>query len=440
MKLYLLIASCCLISILFGCKKSTLDNKTTTIVPEYAKKQLTVIMISADGFRPDYLNLSQASDLKKFSEEGVKADGMVPSFPSSTFANHYTLATGLYPENHGIVDQRFYDRTLSESFNGKKSKESKWFFGSPLWTLAANNNTLYHSSWWFGSEANGTSNQVIPYDNTKDKDESNPGALDERIGKIIADLKKPIETRPNLITFYMSNVDVAAHKNGPNATETTNAVKKANDAVKKLVDEVSKLNLPNVNYVFVSDHGMVEADMQTPIPCPTITSVSKNKFVMTTDETMIQIYAKDAGTRETDIANIYNELKVARDAATADKDHYSVVLKKDNTLFATGSKDLHNRIGDILLIAKSPYQFQLKDSEGLKALKKGCHGYDPKNNPAMNATFFAWGSAFNKTTIPSFKNVDVYPLVAHTLGLKYTHPIDGNKNTLVNAKVLKSIK
>lgn len=251
MKRYLLIASYCLISILFGCKKSTLDNKPTAIVPEYVKKQLYLIMISADGFRPDYLNLSQASDLKKFSEEGVKADGMFPSFPSSTFANHYTLATGLYPENHGIVDNRFYDRTLSESFEGKKATESKWFFGKPLWALAAANNTLYHSSWWFGSEANGTSNQVIPYNNTKDKNRSNPGALDERIDKIVADLNKPTETRPNLITFYMSNVDVAAHKNGPNATETTDAIKKTNDAVKKLVDEVSKLKLPNVNYVFV---------------------------------------------------------------------------------------------------------------------------------------------------------------------------------------------
>jgi predicted AlkP superfamily pyrophosphatase or phosphodiesterase len=78
MKLYLLIASYCLISILFGCKKSTLDNKTTTIIPEYAKKQLTVIMISVDGFRPDYLELPQASDLKKLSEKGVKADYMLP--------------------------------------------------------------------------------------------------------------------------------------------------------------------------------------------------------------------------------------------------------------------------------------------------------------------------------------------------------------------------
>lgn len=426
-----------MISILFGCKKSTLDNKTTTIIPEYAKKQLTVIMISVDGFRPDYLELPQASDLKKLSEKGVKADYMLPSFPSSTFANHYTLATGLYPENHGIIDQRFYDRTYGE-FNVKKgaSKQSKWFLGKPLWTLAAENKTPFLSSWWFGSEANGPSSEVIPYDNDKDKKEGDPGAFKERIDKIITDLNNPIvETRPNFIAFYISNVDVAAHQNGPNASQTIAAIQKTNDAVKKLVDEVSKLNLPNVNYVFVSDHGMVEANTSNPIQYP---AIDEKKFIVTTDETMIQLYAKDVK----DIQTTYEALVKTKDAS-----RYDVVLKKDNTLFATGSKDPHNRIGDILLIAKSPYQFQFQDDKNsttgtikYKALKKGCHGYDPKNNPAMNATFFAWGSAFNKTTIPSFKNVDVYPLVAHTLGLKYTHPIDGNKNTLVNAKVLKNIK
>ena len=185
----------------------------------------------------------------------------------------------------------------------------------------------------------------------------------------------------------------------------------------------------------MSDHGMVEANTSNPIQYP---AIDEKKFIVTTDETMIQLYAKDVK----DIQTTYEALVKTKEAS-----RYDVVLKKDNTLFATGSKDPHNRIGDILLIAKSPYQFQFQDDKNsttgtikYKALKKGCHGYDPKNNPAMNATFFAWGSAFNKTTIPSFKNVDVYPLVAHTLGLKYTHPIDGNKNTLVNAKVLKNIK
>jgi len=171
-------------------------------------------MISVDGFRPDYLELPQASDLKKLSEKGVKADYMLPSFPSSTFANHYTLATGLYPENHGIIDQRFYDRTYGE-FNVKKgaSKQSKWFLGKPLWTLAAENKTPFLSSWWFGSEANGPSSEVIPYDNDKDKKEGDPGAFKERIDKIITDLNNPIvETRPNFIAFYISNVDVARIK------------------------------------------------------------------------------------------------------------------------------------------------------------------------------------------------------------------------------------
>lgn len=73
-----------------------------------------VILISADGFRWDYADKYDAKNLKAFREQGVQARYMKPSYPSLTFPNHYTIATGLYPAHHGIVDNVFYDKKATE--------------------------------------------------------------------------------------------------------------------------------------------------------------------------------------------------------------------------------------------------------------------------------------------------------------------------------------
>src|SRR5208282_2776893 len=63
-----------------------------------------VILVSLDGFRYDYAAEHGAPNLERMAEEGASApEGMIPSFPSVTFPNHYSIVTGLYPGHHGIV-------------------------------------------------------------------------------------------------------------------------------------------------------------------------------------------------------------------------------------------------------------------------------------------------------------------------------------------------
>jgi len=61
------------------------------------------LMVSLDGFREDkldeFLQENPNSNFqKRIVDVGVKADYMMPSFPSLTFPNHFTLVTGLYME------------------------------------------------------------------------------------------------------------------------------------------------------------------------------------------------------------------------------------------------------------------------------------------------------------------------------------------------------
>lgn len=439
---YLFSIACCLIA-LSACEKQELNSKKEKSVASYqsldVKDRPYVILISADGFRPDYITKFGAANLKKFQGEGVSSEYMLPSFPSSTFPNHVTLATGLHASHHGIVDQRFYSRTFNEPFDqklskGKNGKDAKWFEGGvPLWVLANQNKVGAYCSYWFGSDA--PAHGVDParfgfYD--KDKDEA-PTTLDERIAAVVEQLNKPEAERPHLVAFYIADVDWAGHKNGPNSDKTKLAVEKVDKAIKSLADKIDQLKdiKGKVNYVFVSDHGMVEADTKNTIAYPT---VDNTKFHMSVDETMIQLYAKNAK----DIKDCYDALVNAKGAAV----NYDIYLRNDvpaHLKYSTAD-DKHNRIGDILLMAKSPFQFFKEETkkDGSKTKPKaGTHGYDPSEVKDTHAIFFAWGPAFNKATISRFNNVDVYPLVAHLLGIQYTNQIDGVASTLVNTTVLK---
>src|ERR1051325_1190596 len=115
-----------------------------------------VILISADGFRYDYAEKYKAEHLLALANEGVKASSMVPSFPSVTFPNHYTIVTGLYPSHHGLIDNYFYDRKRNDSYsmrNPKTVQDGTWYGGIPLWVLAEQQQMLSASFYWVGSEA-----------------------------------------------------------------------------------------------------------------------------------------------------------------------------------------------------------------------------------------------------------------------------------------------
>ncbi len=115
-----------------------------------------VILISADGFRHDFAEKYQATNLLQRRKKGATAAYMSPSFPSLTFPNHYTIVTGLYPAHHGLVDNSFWD--LSRKQNYSMSDKSMvadpyWYGGTPLWVLAEQQQMVAASFYWVASES-----------------------------------------------------------------------------------------------------------------------------------------------------------------------------------------------------------------------------------------------------------------------------------------------
>src|ERR1051326_5841464 len=258
-----------------------------------------VILISADGFRYDYPEKYEAKTLISLGNQGVRAEGMIPSYPSLTFPNHYTIVTGLYPSHHGLVNNYFYDANPHESYGMRNSKtvtDGSWYAGTPLWVLAEQQQMLTASYYWVASEAD--IQKTLP---TYYYGYSDTVPMDHRIQEVVKWFQLPAEKRPHFITFYIPNADHEGHANGPDAPQTAAAVQFIDSSVRKLTDAVAKTGL-SVNYIFLADHGMTHVDVDHPLQIP---AFDTSKFIIPRGAELVELYAKD----KNDIPDTYKKLK-----------------------------------------------------------------------------------------------------------------------------------
>ncbi|WP_027388004.1 alkaline phosphatase family protein [Chryseobacterium gregarium] len=415
-------------SLMVPAQKGSTDTAQVVIPNRYnhieAQAKPYVIMISTDGFRYDYAEKYHAENLLKFSDEGVRAKAMLPSYPSITFPNHWTLITGLYPSHHGLIDNFFYDYKRKEGYamnDRENAEDGSWYGGVPLWALAEQQEMLSASLMWVGSASNAGGTRPTYYYPYHEK-----FTPSDKVEKVVNWLKLPDEKRPHFISLYFPEVDGSGHHFGPDSKETEDAVHLVDKAIGELVQKVNDLGLKNVNFIFVSDHGMIKVDGGSPLEIPAIL-FDKKRFDFYNSQTLLRVYVKNPA----EVKSVYKELK------TSKKDNYKVYLDKKlpGYLHFRTKDDRYNRIGQILLIPEAPKIFLEKD----KKTSVGKHGYNPKLVPEMKAVFFAWGPELkNNLVIDEFENINVYPLVAEILGLSVNHPIDGKLKVL--KKILKEEK
>jgi predicted AlkP superfamily pyrophosphatase or phosphodiesterase len=379
--------------------------------PDQQKKPY-VILISADGFRYDLADKFQAKNLIRLRSSGVEAEYMQSVFPSLTFPNHYSIATGDYPVHDGIVDNTFFDPARNQVYamgNRKEVEDSSWYDATPLWVLAEKQNMLTASFYWVGAEA--AIQGVRP---TYYYKFNSLIVMHDRIEDVRNWLLLPEEKRPHLITFYIPDVDHEEHMHGVDSKQTENAVHYVDESVAHLVQTIDSLNLP-VNYIFVSDHGMTDIDTVNTLTLPK--TIDTSRFVILNSLALVHLYAKNSA----DILPAYKELK------SSAKD-FEVYLAADlpERWHYSKKEDHDNRIGDIILVSQPPKVFNLNGHR----LNAATHGFDPAL-PVMHATFYAWGPAFKSNyKIKGFENINIYPLITDILQLKITDPVDGNLKVL----------
>src|SRR5579859_6197912 len=232
----LALSACCLVA---ACHAQAIAPVITVDHGPNATQQVSkpyVILVSLDGFRYDYAKRHHAEHLLALAANGASAsEGMIPSYPSITFPNHYSIVTGLYPEHHGIVSNDFYDpalkETYSNSYAGTALADGTWYGGTPLWVLAEQQGMRSASFFWVGSEADVQGVRPSYYLRFDGKFPNG-----KRVEQVLAWLHLPPEQRPHFITLYFSDTDNAGHRYGPDSQQVAEAVHELDGEIGKLMD------------------------------------------------------------------------------------------------------------------------------------------------------------------------------------------------------------
>ncbi|MGM0482000.1 MAG: ectonucleotide pyrophosphatase/phosphodiesterase [Pseudomonadota bacterium] len=372
----------------------------------------TVVLISIDGFRYDYIEQHNATNIAEIAASGVRSDGLIPVYPSKTFPNHLSIVTGQYPSNHGLVDNNFYDTERKQQYHmGDGVEDSSWLTTLPIWNLAEFQGVKAATFFWPESEAriNGrTASYYYHY--------STPAPNRQRVEQIIDWLKLPAAARPRLVTGYFSVVDSMGHRFGPNSRQVKGAVQHIDQLIGELWQRLqNEVDVP-VNLILVSDHGMSEikaAEMIEPESLP----IDDQLFKTVNSQTRFLIYPLENTTDE-QIEQLRSNLE--------NMDNKAFYLESESQLqqlaVAAGP-----RKPAIILGTNAPVTFATRPVQDRS--DGGTHGYHSSRE--MDGIFVTAGPAINSDAeLKRFSNIHIYPFMAELLGLKLMTEIDGDKEFL----------
>jgi predicted AlkP superfamily pyrophosphatase or phosphodiesterase len=368
-----------------------------------APRPLT-ILVSLDGFRPDYVNADDTPNLARLGPQGATAPkGMRPSYPSVTFPNHYALVTGLRPDRNGIVSNTMEDADIpgvTFKLNDRSAVTDRrwWDQAEPLWVTAEKAGLKTATMFWPGSEADIQGVRPSRYATFDQKISSA-----DRVDILLGWLDDPAG-RPAFATLYFDIVDTAGHWYGPRAEETRTSVREADAAIGRLLEGLKARGLEGkVNIVIVADHGMaavpvghtIIADAEDPGAVRMVTGGASGGFALIPGEE-------------------------ARGEALLLKPHDHMTCWRKADIPARLHYGRNPRVPAIVCMAEVGWY--ISNAE-MAAKRKpatgttGAHGYD-NHAPDMAALFIAVGPSVRKgATVEDMDNVDVYPLLARMIGV-----------------------
>ena len=370
-----------------------------------APRPALTILISLDGFRPDYLDRGNTPALNALAADGARG-AMRPSFPSLTYPNHYTLVTGKRPDHHGMVNNTLEaEEVPGVSFsmsNHEAVGDARWWDeAKPIWVSAEQQGVHAGVLFWPGSEA--AIDGVRP---TYWKVYDEKLAYDDRVDTVLSwiDARAPAL---GLATLYFDATDTEGHHYGPDSPEVNAAARRVDAAIGRLVAGLKARGLyATTNIIVVADHGMASQPLSGLVDVATLVDPAKVKFVST--GSVVGVRALPGFDAEVKAAML--------------KPHDHLTCWEKDKIPARYAYGTNPRVPPIVCLADLGWYFATAS-----AIEKrwkdhprdgGAHGYDPYD-PVMRAVFVAHGPAFKSgVVLPVFDNVDVYPLLARLIGVK----------------------
>ncbi|GAB4415044.1 MAG: ectonucleotide pyrophosphatase/phosphodiesterase [Bacteriovoracaceae bacterium] len=387
------------------------SNTSTENAPEHLNKPY-VVMVSIDGYRYDYTDKYKPKALGELMQKGLSAKGMLSIYPTKTFPNHYSIATGLYSAHHGLVANEFYDRDRNVRYkisDRVQVGDPVWYKGTPLWNATQDEGMLSASYFWVGTDApigGKHPTYFFPYDQSVSNE--------SRVDQVIAWLELPEKKRPHFITLYFSDVDSAGHSFGPDSDEVRDAVHSVDKMIERLRAGIAKTKLP-VNLIVVSDHGMQKIG---------------DHIYMTDYMSLDGLRIEGRGPH----ALVYVEDEARRTSVRAELEKIPhIKVRTPEEMPKEYGYSNNKLLGDYILMVKPPYYLEPKKDLMAQMSKRagGTHGYDIRESKDMQAIFYAEGPNIKAVQgIAPFENINVYPFVLKLLGLPQKAKIDGDIKVL----------
>jgi predicted AlkP superfamily pyrophosphatase or phosphodiesterase len=368
----------------------------------------SLILISIDGYRSDYLQRGFTPIIAALADDGVRAKGMRPAYPSITFPNHYTLVTGLYPDHHGVIANTMEDPSITPDSRFTLSdftavSDARWWNeATPIWVTAKQQGLHTATLFWPGSEA--------PIQGVRPDFWAHYDAAmtpDQRVDMVLDWLDLPVEKRPAFITLYFDQVDHQGHEHGPDSAEVNMALRQTDQAIGRLEAGLKARGLfDKANLVIVADHGMAATSPQRLIYLDDLTDPK-------------HLHVVDSGA----LGELSADTPAAARAVIGVHPHMTCWAKAD--IPARLHYGTNPRVQPIVCMPQVGWMVTTReDAAKHKETPQGEHGYDPAA-PQMSALFVAHGPAFRRHWVEEgFDNVDVYPLLTRVLGIK-PEPNDG---------------
>jgi predicted AlkP superfamily pyrophosphatase or phosphodiesterase len=363
-----------------------------------------LILISFDGWRWDYMDRADVPNLKALARRGIRSRGLIPSFPSKTFPNHYTLVTGLYPDHHGIISNNMWDPVIGERFtmSAGTATDPRWWAGEPLWVTAIRQGQRASAMFWPGSEV-----QIDGIRPTDWKPFADNFPNRDRVAQVLTWLSLPEAERPSFMTLYFSDVDDAGHTYGPDARKTLDAAEKLDVELGTLLAGIEARGLTGrTTVIATADHGMSQQAVNRKI---FIDDYVDPATIDVIDWSPVLQVRPTTGS----VDDLYRRLRGK---------HPALRVYRKSELPAALHYGTHPRIAPIVALADDGWaitthaRFEPRKNE--RSQSGGEHGYDPRNR-SMHALFVAAGPTLRRgLTVAPFENVHVYEFLCGILGLK----------------------
>jgi predicted AlkP superfamily pyrophosphatase or phosphodiesterase len=374
----------------------------------------TVILISFDGTPPAAVRALPA--FQRVATGGAWADRLVPAFPSNTFPNHATFATGVSPDRHGIVNNSFVDPVRGRYHY---AADPTWLEAEPIWSLAARAGIVSASYFWVGSEGNWSSGLGPRHWKKFDTKVPEPAKVEQILAWL--DLADPAE-RPRLVTSWFHGGDGAAHRHGPDSAEVAAVLAQQDAALAALIDGlVARDLLATTTLLLVSDHGMTETERTADLADALVDEKVFAEVIGGGGFAQVScLGADDCAPRVLEVARGLG-LEAWRPGAAP-------------AAYATANP----RFGDVVVVAPLGTSIAaqtgwawLMGRVGLERFAiRGIHGHRPEL-PEMGALFAAIGRGVAPGARPgTVRAVDVAPTVLALLGLPIPPSMEGRPISL----------